>query len=233
MKLLFLLSSILVCTPSVFPQNRSDREAENLIGPVRLVRLEKAVVRCKWWECTESRAKGGLNTYDLKGSLVSSTATCYDPDNPEHRLRRYPFGDGPAVIRKEEVGADGAITGTTLYFFNTPGRQSERITSRPDGSLEERIIFTFDLNGRFAEVTHYHSEMQVFARTIYAYDDRGNEIEVTTDEQNGAGRQIVLSEYEFDQIGNWIKRIMTIKRLEKGDLRVVATLVFFRTITYH
>lgn len=217
-----------------YAQDRSDKELNNLIGPVRNVRLERALIKCESGECVEGQRRvSTFDAYDAKGKLITSNRIRFDGDSPDDRLRRYPFGDGPAVIQKVKVGPFGTPIGTYIYSYNNPGRQSEWICLRPDGSTEERTVFSFNLDGRLSEQTTYDSDMQVFIKTTYSYNDRGNEIERSDIEKDGSITNVLSFQYEFDRTGNWVKKVMTIKRPNDGQMRVEGMAVYYRTITYY
>ena len=95
------------------------------------------------------------------------------------------------------------------------------------------MTYSFDLEGRLGEQTTYDSNMQIFSRTTYTYDVQGNEVERTDYEKDGSITNVVLFEYEVDKTGNWVKKKMTIKRPNDGQMNVGALAVYYRTITYH
>jgi hypothetical protein len=232
--LLLFLAYTFACTLQTYAQNGSDRDFENLIGPVHKVRLERAMFKCESGECVEGlRRRSTFDDYDIKGNIISSNRNRFDPNNPQDRLHRYPFGDGPPVIEKANVEPDGTVRGTYIYSYNNLSRQSEWIICRPDGSIEQRILNSFNFDGRLSEQITYDSNMQVFSRTTYAYDAKGNEIEWTNYDKDGSVTNVNLFEYELDKTGNWVKKVMTIKRPKDGQLNVEAIVVYYRTITYH
>ena len=109
--LLLFLAYIFILALQTYAQNRSDREFDNLIGPVHNVRVERAVIKCKSGECVEGqRVRSTFDSYDIKGNLVASIRNCFDADNPEDRLHRYPFGDNPSVIKKVNVESDDTLS---------------------------------------------------------------------------------------------------------------------------
>jgi hypothetical protein len=130
----YLLSCLLLsllCILQVNAQEKSDRDFENLTGPVHRVRVERALVTCDSGKCNEGkRIQSIVDTYDLKGNLVSSNRNRYDPKNPLQRLTHYPFGDEPAVIQTDKVTHSGDAY-TYTFIFDDLARRSEWLSYSP------------------------------------------------------------------------------------------------------
>jgi len=232
--LLLFLTYCFIFALQAYAQNGSDKEFDNLIGPVQNLRVERALINSESGECVEGRRlRSTFDAYDIKGKLITTNRNRFDADNPEDRLRHYPFGDGPVVVARVNVAPFGTLTGTYIYSYNGPGRQSEWICLRPDGSTEQRVVFSFNFDGRLDEETTYDSDLQIDSRTTYSYDDRGNEVERTDIEKDGSIINVLSFQYEFDRTGNWVKKVMTRKRPNDGQMRVEAVAVYYRTITYY
>ena len=232
--LLLFLTFSFAFTLQTHAQKNSDKELDNLIGPVHTVRAERAITKCESGKCIEGRrGRGPFDAYDIKGNSISSSRNRFDPDNPQDRLHRYPFGDDLPVIEKVNVAPDGTLLSTYIYSYNNISRQSEWIVCLPNGLIEQRTVYSFSFDGRLDEQTTYDSAMQVFSRTTYTYDDKGNEIEQTSYEKDGSITSAVVFEYEFDKTGNWVKKVMTIKKPKEGQLSIEAIVVYYRGITYH
>jgi hypothetical protein len=232
--LLLFLTFSFASTLQICAQNRSDKELDDLIGPVHTVRVERAITKCESGTCIEGRrGRGPFDTYDVKGNSISSSRKRFDPNDPEDRLRRYPFGNTPSFKQKANIAPDGTLKNTYIYSYNNLSRQSERMIRRPDGSVEQRDVYSFDLEGRLAEQTTYDSDLQIFSRTTYTYDEKGNEVEQTNYWREGSSTSVISFEYEFDNTGNWVKKIMTFRKPKEGGFDIEAIVIYYRTITYY
>jgi hypothetical protein len=236
MKILVL---ILICNFALVietsAQSGVDKDLVNLLGSVHSVRLESAILTCESGKCVNSgrRAKGGFSEYDSMGNLTDKDRSRFSREDPQERIRRYPFGDGPSFIEKANLEENGTLIYTHLYFFNNLSRQAEWLIRNPDNSIKARIVNSFNMEGRLAESIAYDSNMQIFARTTYIYDDKGNQLEITNYEKDNIVSQVILFEYEFDSMGNWVKQIMTFKKPVNGEMQVSAIKPYYRTITYY
>jgi hypothetical protein len=232
----YLLSCLLLtllCILQVNAQEKSERDFENLTGPVHRVRVERALVTCDSGKCNEGkRILSIADTYDLKGNLVSSNRNRYDPKNPLLRLTHYPFGDEPAVVQTHKVTPFGDAY-TYTFIFDDLARRSEWLTFLADGSFEGKAVYLFNSDGKLVEQISYESDLQVSDRTTHSYDEKGNEIVQTAYGKTGSIICVQLFDYEFDEIGNWIKQVRTIKKPHNGEMNVVWVAVYYRTIVYH
>ena len=87
-----------------------------------------------------------------------------------------------------------------------------------DGSLDDKSTFTHDNKGNVIEENEYDSDGILASRWIYTYDNKGNDIEWNRYSSDGSLEEKRTYTYEFDQRGNWIKRIDFRQEEEGGEL---------------
>lgn len=102
-----------------------------------------------------------------------------------------------------------------------------------EGTREIREVSTYDIRGnRVDKVSMPDNPSEPQGQRQYRYDDRGNVTESSIRNETGA---LVLKEhyeYQFDELGNWIKMTTSIDVYEGGKLSFEPTEVVYRTITY-
>lgn len=102
-----------------------------------------------------------------------------------------------------------------------------------EGPREVREVSTYDIRGnRVDRVSMPENASDLPGQRQYRYDDRGNVTESSL--RNSAGALLLKEhyEYQFDELGNWIKMTTSIDVFEDGKLSFEPTEVTYRTITY-
>jgi hypothetical protein len=197
-------------------------------------------------------------TYDTKGNRISEMIADRDGETYPSRLYAY---DG-AGNRMAEAAYHMCGTFDSLHIYTCDAQRLLRedllyqgrslfrqVNSHDDrarivkslsyrnGILQSATHSTYDQNDRLTEQRVYLPDGSLRSTTTYQYDDRGNRTgEEFTHSAHASLNSKEVSAYEYDSIGNWIKR--TTRRLvipvdDGGAPLSEPVEVTERYITYH
>jgi len=127
---------------------------------------------------------------------------------------------------KEQDGLVGAVRRIRTESAKIDNDSSE-------GPRELIEITTYGLKGNRLENVSYPVSDLIVGKQEYKYDDRGNITEMTVRDDRGS---IVSREgynYEFDNVGNWVKMITSLVVFENGKLKREPIETTYRTISYY
>ena len=155
-------------------QQRSDRERDGLIGPVRSVRTETAALQKEAGEWVErERQLVSANTYDEDGKRTQTKGGLPPPPAPL-----------PGAVPSAQAGGDGnPSAGKTTYTHDPQGRLIEEATYDANGSFRRVVNYEYDAQGNVTVVreTRYKPDLSPEAKlsSMYEYDEFGNWIKET------------------------------------------------------
>lgn len=183
---------------------------------------------------TESRLANGTVSETLVFAYSNDKRTESDTLGPDGSLREkssYAYDENGNTAEIDEVAADGTSVGKWTYHYDTRGHVREWAAYNPDGSIFEESTYTYDSEGRLKVTAQYRADNSLEKRV--AYDSKGNEIEAEKDAADGTVLWKRIYEYEFDSVGNWIKK--TTKELtgSSGNSDFAAVEIEFRTVQYY
>jgi len=156
--------------------------------------------------------------YDLKGNLASEVNYI-----------------GHELVSRTTYEHDtiGNVT-REAHYLNVDIHSGE-FKKRPLGLFYEKKN-SYDSKGRRTESSEYEPDGKLAHREISKYDARGNIVERTDYDVNGQVLDKVETSYEYDSMGNWLKRInrTAINPLNgEGKPTFPKQWVTERTISYH
>jgi hypothetical protein len=231
-------------------QARTDRERDNLLGPVKSIRLQSVALECLSGTLAPGEPTTSSEDYDPSGRVIGNRNR-FLIDDPISRMLSYPFDESLPRIVKPTYWENGAPTGwkygnliyTDVYTFDNQGRRAEWRNYGPDGAPGIRSIVIFDKHGRLEETKSYNATGALASWNVITRDDRGNVLESAFRKEDGALVEVqscdrpylerFVSTYEFDSVGNWIRRVMS-KPVLKDGVPILEPYVFHaRTVTYH
>ncbi|HEX8141291.1 MAG TPA: hypothetical protein VF553_01770 [Pyrinomonadaceae bacterium] len=214
-------------------QDKSDKERDNLLGPVHTVRTETALVTCKLDKCEEGGRVESLNDeYDINGRAVGNRNR-FIINDPISRMLNYPFDENIPEIEKPTYREDGTLLYKDVFIFNNRERRSEWISYRADGSIQLRSIHLFNSQGRLTESRSYNASGILASWNVASYDENGNESESLSKKADGSLVHKSVYNYEFDLAGNWIKKKISVLVMKHGESVLEPYAVKYRTITYY
>jgi YD repeat-containing protein len=197
-------------------------------------------------------------TYDPKGNRISEMIADRDGEKYPSRLYAYDAAGNRMAeaayhicgtfdflhvythdtqrLLREDLVYQGRSLLRQVNSHDDQGRIIKTLSYR-NGTLQSATHFTYDQNGRLTERRVYMPDGSLTSTAAYQYDDRGNRTsEEFTHSTHASLNSKEVSAYEYDSIGNWIKR--TTRRLviplDDGGAPLSEPIeVTERTITYH
>ena len=243
-----ILSCVFECPANA--QIKSDRERDGLIGSVKSVVQETALVECRSGKLMEVERFKSSEEYDPNGRVIGNRNR-FIIDDPISRMFLYPFDESIPRIVKPTYWEDGVPPGwkygvliyTDVYTYDNQARRSEWVGYGPTGAIEIRSIVIFDEHGRMAETKTYNANGELADWNIITRDNRGNVLESAFYKEDGTLVEVqkggnsylnrFVSTYEFDSIGNWISEETSKPVLKDGQPVLEPFVVRHRTITYY
>jgi len=145
------LTLALVCLflhGSVVAQERNDREADGLKGPVKELRAATTSYSNRSGEWVSEHTEIETRSYSTQGGLL-----IYSRQDP-----------------------DGSLAYRYAYSYNPAGRLAECKHFVAGGSLADVAIYTYNDEGRLESVIHKASDGQVHATATYKHNRRGKKV---------------------------------------------------------
>ncbi len=205
----------------------------------------------KWIHSYDEKGNRTLVTLtDRDGSPISVTAFAYDEDGnqtasvtadmkPDRlgqfdiaELRHY-NGEGRERLRLLFMGHESVRK--KVFEYDEEGKRVEE-TSLEDEQVSFRMINKYDSMGNLVERLYYDAQGVLEGKEVSEYDERGNRIRESHYDVDGSLRSQFSSRYEFDERGNWVKRIDTtdVNPLNaEGQPTYIPGSVTTRTVSYY
>ena len=195
--LLTLLAVALACAHSSTAQSKSGRESAGLVGPVRTVRVETALVSNVSGQLVEGkRVLTHTTSFDEKGNTTGQDV--FKPDgSPERKLAWGHAYD--AKGRETEttfLNAQGALTARAVYVYDGRGRKVEATFYAPNGEVNHVEKFDYDDKGRLTGVAHLSQDGTIRNTQTYTYDADGRPTEWSIRTPDGALYQRNVHTYD-------------------------------------
>ncbi len=236
---------------------QNDRKQDGLRGSVQSVRIETSKMIKQSGDNIEGpREVVETRTYDANGRITEERFTAaddaplytarytfdgkgrkkergvYAPNETLRTKREFKYDDKEDLIERAEYDADGSPRSRDIYAYD--GRNvSERTTFNAKGSLVDRWTYAYDENGNKREETRYFTDGSIDTRYVYTLDEKGNRIETAKFNAKGDAAGKERHAYEFDSIGNWIKRT-TARIIDNTDKSESEPLeITYRRINYY
>jgi hypothetical protein len=172
----------------------------------------------------------GVSTYDDSGKKIRLTH--YNPNGSINHYQIYTYDDKGKIIEENHYIPGGSQRTQILYRYDEKGRKTEVIYKKPDGTVSQKTVFTYDDGGNKSVATAYDGMGVVKLQHASKYDSRGNLIELVN---QGSGNGSIIKgtyRYEFDSVGNWIKRV-TVREVSGGGNTQIENEVTYRAIVYY
>lgn len=182
-------------------------------------------------------------TYDAQGAITARVVVEWDGDGNPVREERYrgsnlervnvmTYGTDGALRTQETSDGDGRLRSVRQY--GDERRLQEETAFDEEGEVERRSTATLDDRGNFLEIIEYDADGAVEQRATYTYDERHLLIEETFEmfTLNTPTTFVTRYAYEFDEQGNWTKRVKT---EDQSGLIETSTVLetLYRSIEYH
>ena len=103
---------------------------------------------------------------------------------------------------KEDVDEDSELIEDPIVT-----KQGEGYDAGYGSSLDYYGFYKIDEEDNILEAVHYSPKRELAGKDLYLYSPNGNEIERTSYAADGTIRLKSTNTYEYDQLGNWVKRV--------------------------
>ncbi|MFQ5950254.1 MAG: hypothetical protein ACE5J1_06170 [Nitrospiria bacterium] len=154
---------------------KTDKEKERLLGPVKTVLIEMAEMSekdGKWVAGT--RMPWTSTTYDSQGRRIEEDQL-YN-DEPLNFKSVFIYDANGRLKEGVEYDYQGVIAFTWSYIHETETKMIEE-RYRPDGSLFSKSIYLYDPEGNLIEETRSHTQTANGFKWVYRYDKAGKKVE--------------------------------------------------------
>lgn len=231
----------------VAPKEKSDAEDENLKGKVKKIVQDSEDLSGTW--SVQGRKPSSVTYFNEKGNYVERDL--YDSQGNPFQITMYGYIDGKRVSNSkmtnyeysppimalpkgkvEEIvkKADPNYEYSFEYKYET-GKMTEKQLVFSNGKKGLRYVSNYD--GNQVEKLVYTEKGELNQKYLVTLDKDGNEIEKTS---YGVTKiypdQKYRYTYEFDEKGNWIKKITSKETTENGVTSFKPSSVTYQTITY-
>jgi hypothetical protein len=248
LKISVALSLIIVLVPFANGQDKTDRELDGLVGPVKSTHVETVLMECVSGEFVEEERFTSSEEYDLSGRVIGNRNR-FNRSDPISRMLYYPFEESVTRIEKPVYWENGippfwkhgALIYTDVYTYDNQSRRAEHVNYRADGAVQSRSIVIFDEHERIAETKSYNADGALSGWNRIKYDERGNQVESAHFKEDGTVVDVqqrgcsylhkFIFTYEFDSAGNWIKQVISKPVLKGGQFSLVPYAFKYRAIT--
>jgi hypothetical protein len=235
---------------SVFAQQKTDKDLDDLRGPIRTVRT---TVTYEIKEAGKTVKKDVVSerseTYDRQGNLIersdggqlSTGKSLFSRDAQGRRVEKMtpdppnPNDPPPPKLPGGQVRDDAFLTFDTTYQYDPEKRRLEATTHRRNGQLLQIDTYLFDEKGWLVEHARKNRPEDVDGaqfRFVYKRDAQGAVIESTSYTVDGkiSSREL-YQDIVVDKHGNWTRRTLTMLDANGKADNVLRTSV--RVITYY
>jgi hypothetical protein len=162
--------------------------------------------------------------YDVSGNKTGSKY--YGTDNSFKKRESYKYDNKGNAIEQIEYNSNDRLILRHVYKYDGKGNQVESSTYSSLASLEERYTHKYDDKGNRIETNAYDSNGNLESKGTWTYDKYNNPIQNNWFNKKGVLSSAYRYEYEYDQQGNWIKKIEFEKNVpQKVILREI---IYFR-----
>ena len=243
-------------TPAPLPQTpvvkrfTSDAQEENLKGKVKYVLEESEDLSGERY--FQGRKYDSEDFYDASGNRTKRifynyrnlpmSVTVYGYIN-EARVSKHSSifyeSDPPAAValpsnlNQPAKPKDKRFTVKTVYKYDSENRLEEVRTFRNDGDSSGKTVYEYA--DKKLEKSSFDAAGKLTAKTIDIYDDKGNVIEKTfvSTQENRPDSVYRYTYSDFDEKGNWTKRIVEAKLEKFGGGHTMQKYVEYRKIDYY
>jgi YD repeat-containing protein len=196
----------------------------------------------------------------IQDSGTKKVETVLDPDGSLKHKRTY-FYERERKVKETLNDASGSIVSKVIYTYDKNGNLTQTISYKDDKSIDHRDVYAYDKNGNRIEVTTYRSDNSIDNKVTYTYDEKRHKTKSVIDKykMDGSlnGKRVTLynereyltetstynaegslqeketHSYEFDSIGNWIKKTTLKWVIKDGKLSPETPHIIKRIITYY
>jgi TonB family protein len=197
-------------------ERKTDRELDELNGPVRVLRLESGPVIFRSGNYGNTRHLGRIILYDINGrrsqevSFNSFEKSCargrhiFSYDDNNNRTESVFWGQ--SVVDGKPDNSGSPLIFKQAIRLDDSGRPAEIHEYESFGTFSSTRFYTYDDKGRVKELAVAENDL-VQSRCEFKYNDKGLPIEEICKGKDSANSVKTTYKYEYDGDDNWIKKI--------------------------
>lgn len=177
-----------------------------------------------------------LYAYDKSGNQIEQAI--YDKDgNLKFKFVHAYDADGNRVETKSYL-RDGSLKSKSIYTYDSK-RNMNSMSSFKDCTSDQRCKLAYRADNKYDERDHlaetviYKAGGSLDERRAHIYNVGGHEQEMIVYNADGSIREKEIYPYEYDSVGNWIKKTTTKTVSKEGKLVPEPPHIVKRTITYY
>jgi hypothetical protein len=171
-----------------------------------------------------------LSFYDDKGQKIETLVYC--PLQTLNHILNFAYDDSGNLIEETLHYPSLSIRNRTVIVRDNRGNETGRNTYSIDGALTRQDFYTYDEKGRQASyIVQNESKVPVIHWT-HTYNERGDRKENFVYNREGALYLKETFSYEFDSVGNWVKKRVDIEKFKDGQTGK-EVLIIYRKLTYY
>jgi TonB family protein len=227
------------------PGKKTDRDFDELNGPVRSVRVD-----VEDYQNQPGNPKTATRSFEIKAYDVSGRATevirgfekecvssrdVYSYDAEGGRTQTIYADDSLAAGGKSDPSQPPAspLVHKQVFKMNKSGERSEAHEYDNSGKFWRKTLYKYDDKGRVKEeIQEIEETKSIFYHCEFKYSDSGLPSERTC-EYPGLGRERTQYAYELDATGNWIKKTAKVSRIAPNGWVNASTLILHREFQYY
>lgn len=192
---------LLLCLLWINPiasQTKTDKERDDLVGPVK--RVEVYLIEFLGKD-NEKKRRRHITTYNAEGNMAERVL--YDQNDKLMARDLYTFdADGRSTGYEEYVlWVDKALTTPRrhVYTLNAAGRRVEYTVFESNGSVGSRTVFKYDAKGNLIEQQWYAHTGRLTNKTVFTFDENGNQTSQSSYDEGNLNWKTVS---KYDANGN-------------------------------
>ena len=160
-------------------------------------------------------------TYNDKNQKVAETH--YNKDGKVDYKTTYTYS-GDKVVATETTNAAGDVSYIEKSAYDKDGNMVSNYTFDKFDGQHMRDEFKYDSKGNKTEWNVYKGD-QLTMKAVYTFDKYGNPVKSMTTDAEGNVLESKAYKYEYDNQGNWVKRVLYLSNRPE--------IITERKITYH
>jgi hypothetical protein len=197
-KLCALLLLCLLCVTPIASQTKTDKDRDDLVGPVKRVEAYLIEFVTKDNQIVENKRRWHITTYNTEGNIAEKTT--YDQNNAITARYLHTYDENGRSTGYEEYAAllDKTLTipRRHVYRLNAAGRKVEYTVFESNGSVGTRFVYKYDAKGNLIADQWYAHTGRLGGRTVYTVDENGNQTSQTSYQENDALNWKNISKYD-------------------------------------
>ena len=230
-----LVLCLLWITPAV-SQTKTDKDRDNLAGPVKRVEAYLIDIVTNDNGVVEKRRRWYTTAYDIEGNNSKKASYDQNGEIASRYLHTYDANGRSTGYEEYVASPDKTLNPPRrhVYTLNEEGRRVEYIVFESNGSVGARFVYKYDAKGSLTEEQFYTHTGRLGGRLVYTFDEKGNRISETSYEGDGTLSWKNISKYDANgnktewtqHHGNTLRYRMLYSYDSKGRVLETETLEF-------